>query len=72
MPVAICFGEESYWENSETEKDKDGNTIIYAGKIVNKNNSQFLENISEGLEWNKLKDIMRTMSKHSLEGETYV
>ena len=25
MPVAICFGEESYWENSETEKDKDGN-----------------------------------------------
>ena len=25
MPVAICFGEESYWENSETENDKDGN-----------------------------------------------
>ena len=25
IPVAICFGEESYWENSETEKDKDGN-----------------------------------------------
>ena len=57
---------------TKNEKDKDGNTIIYAGKIVNKNNSQFLENISEGSEWNKLKDIMRTMSKHSLEGETYV
>ena len=25
MPVAICFGEESYWEDSETKKDKDGN-----------------------------------------------
>ena len=25
MPVAICFGEESYWENSETEKDDEGN-----------------------------------------------
>ena len=25
MPVAICFGEESYWENSETEKDEEGN-----------------------------------------------
>lgn len=25
MPVAICFGEESYWVDSETKKDKDGN-----------------------------------------------
>lgn len=24
MPVAICFGEESYWVDSETKKDKDG------------------------------------------------
>lgn len=57
---------------TKNEKDKDGNTIIYAGKIVIKNNNQFLENISEGQEWTKLKDIMRTMSKHSLEGEMHV
>lgn len=25
MPVAIRFGNETYWEDSETEKDKDGN-----------------------------------------------
>ena len=57
---------------TKNEKDKDGNTIIYAGKIVKKDNNQFLENINEGQEWTKLKNIMRTMSKHSLEGETYV
>lgn len=57
---------------TKNEKDKDGNTIIYAGKIVKKYNSQFLENISEGKEWSKLKNIMKTMSKHSLEGESYV
>ena len=57
---------------TKNEKDRDGNTIIYAGKIVKKNNNQFLENINEGIEWAKLKEIMRTMSKHSLEGETYV
>lgn len=57
---------------TKNEKDKDGNTIIYAGKIVKRNNNQFLENISEGQEWTKLKEVMRTMSKHSLEGENYV
>ena len=57
---------------TKNEKDKDGNTIIYAGKIVKKDNKQFLENIKEGIEWEKLKSIMRTMSKHSLEGELYV
>ena len=57
---------------TKNEKDRDGNTIIYAGKIVKKDNNQFLENINEGIEWEKLKNIMKTMSKHSLEGETYV
>lgn len=54
------------------EKDRDGNTIIYSGKIITIDNKQFIENIEEGKEWNKLKNIMRTMSKHSLEGEKYV
>ena len=57
---------------TKNDKDRDGNTIIYAGKIVNKDNKQFLENINEGLEWTRLKDIMKTMSKYSLEGEAYV
>lgn len=57
---------------TKNEKDRDGNTIIYSGKIVTIDNKQFIENIEEGKEWNKLKTIMKTMSKHSLEGEKYV
>ena len=57
---------------TKNEKDRDGNTIIYAGKILKKDNNQFLQNINEGNEWTKLKNIMKAMSKHSLEGETYV
>ena len=57
---------------TKNEHDKDGNTIIYSGKITTKDNKQFIENIAEGDEWNKLKSIMRAMSKHSLEGEKNV
>ena len=57
---------------TKNEKDRDENTIIYAGKVVKRDNNQFLENINEGIEWTKLKNIMRAMSKHSLEGEKYV
>lgn len=63
---------EKYIIYTKNEKDRDGNTIIYAGKITQKDNKQFLENISEGQEWTKLKSIMKVMSKHSLEGESYV
>lgn len=57
---------------TKNESDKDGNTIIYAGKIVMFDNKQFLQDISEGEEWHKLKEIMRAMSRHSLEGEKNV
>ncbi len=57
---------------TKNEHDKDGNTIIYSGKIVTIENNQFLENIEEGREWDKLKSIMRIMAKYSLEGERYV
>ena len=57
---------------TKNEHDKDGNTIIYSGKIVNIDNKQFLENISEGHEWEVLKSIMKSMSKYSLEGEKNV
>lgn len=68
--VPELFGK--YIIYTKNEKDRDGNTIIYAGKITLKDNKQFLENISEGQEWTKLKNIMKVMSKHSLEGESYV
>ncbi len=57
---------------TKNEHDKDGNTVIYSGRIVTIDNKQFLENISEGKEWEKLKSIMKSMSKHSLEGEKNV
>ena len=57
---------------TKNEHDKDGNTVIYSGKIVTIDNKQFLENISEGEEWEKLKSIMKSMSKYSLEGEKNV
>ena len=68
--VPELFGK--YIIYTKNEKDRDGNTIIYAGKITQKDNKQFLENISEGQEWPKLKSIMKVMSKYSLEGESYV
>ena len=68
--VPELFGK--YIIYTKNEKDKDGNNIIYAGKITKKDNQQFLENINEGEEWENLKNIMKSMSKHSLEGETYV
>ena len=57
---------------TKNEYDKAGNTIIYSGKVVTIDNKQFLENITEGEEWDKLKSVMKAMSKHSLEGENYV
>ena len=68
--VPELFGK--YIIYTKNEKDRDGNTIIYAGKITQEDNKQFLENISEGQEWTKLKSIMKVMSKYSLEGESYV
>ena len=57
---------------TKNEKDLDGNTIIYSGKVNDINGKQYLENIQEGTEWEKLKNIMRTMAKHSLDGDSYV
>lgn len=57
---------------TKNEKDREGNPIIYAGKINTIDNKQFIENIEEGHEWNVLKKIMKTMARYSLEGEKYV
>ncbi len=57
---------------TKNEHDRDGNTIIYSGKIKERENNQYIENIESGREWEILKNIMKLMSKYSLEGENYV
>ena len=57
---------------TKNEHDRDGNTIIYSGNIRKIENNQYIENIESGHEWEKLKSIMKLMSKYSLEGENYV
>ena len=57
---------------TKNEHDRSGNTIIYSGRITNKENNQYIENISEGTEWEKLKEIMKLMSKYSMESENNV
>lgn len=57
---------------TKNEHDRNGNTIIYSGKIINIDNRQWLKNIDETTEWEKLKIIMKSMARHSLEGERNV
>jgi len=64
--------DEKYIIYTKNEKDRDGNTIIYSGKIINIDNKQFIENIQDGEEWERLKNIMKSISKYSLEGEKNV
>ena len=64
--------DEKYIIYTKNEHDRGGNTIIYSGKIINKENNQYIENISEGTEWEKLKNIMKMMSRYSLESEKNV
>ena len=51
------------------EKDKDGHTIIYSGKLLIENGKQYLINIDEGEEWEQVKDVMRQMAKYSFNGD---
>lgn len=68
--VPELFGK--YVIYTKNERDEDGNTIIYSGKIFNKDDKQYIENILEGNEWESLKSIMKAISRYSLEGEEYV
>jgi len=54
---------------TKNEKTSEGHCIIYSGKIINKNGEQQLVNIEDGEEWEKLKNIMKQMTKYSLEGD---
>ena len=57
---------------SKNESDAEGNTIIYCGKLINKDDKQLIENIEKGTEWNTLKKVMKLISKYSLDGERNV
>ena len=70
--IKIPDYKEKYIIYTKNEKDRDGNTIIYSGKVITIDNKQFIENIAEGNEWNRLKNIMKSMAKYSLEGESNV
>lgn len=57
---------------TKNEKDNDGNTIIYSGKISTRDDKQYIDNVSEGEEWEELVSIMKAISRYSLEGDNYV
>ena len=54
---------------TKNEKTEEGNCIIYSGKLIEKDKEQQLVNIEDGREWEELKNIMKQMTKYSLEGD---
>lgn len=50
---------------TKNEKDLNKNTIIYAGKIVENADKQYLMNISDGQEWEHIKEIMKYLAKYA-------
>ena len=57
---------------TKNERTKEGYCIIYSGKLVNTPLGVQLENIPDGNEWEKLKNIMKQMTKYSIEGDLNV
>ena len=51
---------------TKNEKDENKNTIIYAGKIVENGEKQYLMNIDD-LEWEHIKEIMKYLAKYADE-----
>ena len=52
---------------TKNERDREGNAIIYSGKITVKDDKKYLTAIDDEKEWNQIKEIMREMAKYSLE-----
>ena len=57
---------------TKNEKTPEGYCIIYSGKLVTNNGEQMLENINNKDEWEKLKQVMKLMTKYSVEGDKNV
>lgn len=53
---------------TKNEKDLNKNTIIYAGKIIENADKQYLMNINDGPEWEHIKEIMKYLAKYADEG----
>lgn len=51
---------------TKNEKDENKNTIIYAGKIEENGEKQYLMNIDD-LEWEHIKEIMKYLAKYADE-----
>ena len=63
---------EKYILYTKNEKTPEGYCIIYSGKLVDNNGEQQLENINDKDEWDKLKKVMKLMTKYSIEGDKNV
>lgn len=50
---------------TKNEHDTNNNTIIYSGKIVQNGDKQYLMNIENGAEWERLKEIMKYLSSYA-------
>ena len=64
---AFELDDEKYIIYSKNESDFDGNVIVYSGKIVLKNDKQYICNISDS-EYDKVKKIIKTMINYGSEG----
>ena len=60
---------EKYIIYTKNEKTPEGYCIIYSGKLIDNNGEQQIENINDKEEWEKLKTIMKQMTKYSVEGD---
>lgn len=64
---AISEFNSKYIIYTKNERDREGNAIIYSGKITVKDDKKYLTAIDDEKEWNQIKEIMREMAKYSLE-----
>jgi len=54
---------------TKNERDREGHTVIYSGKIELVGDKQCLVNIENEDEWSKIKEIMKEMARYSIEVE---
>lgn len=52
---------------TKNEHDNEGNSIIYFGKIKESNDKQLLIPITDDLEWQKVKNVIRELLKNGKE-----
>jgi len=60
---AFEFDNNKYIVYSKKEHDFDGNMIVYSGKIILKNNRQYIVNVDDN-EYTKIKNIIKNMIEY--------